>query len=256
MVSKKLLGIAAVLAVVVVIIIAAAAMSGGNSSANDNSGTNNSNNNNGGTDNTDTNTRDQIANVSYSGTGDKVSEKFELQAGVTIFHMTHSGSSNFAVTLCNDTGGYVELLANEIGTYDGATLIGVKDGNIVGAEPGKHYLDIDADGAWSIIIEQPRVASGAALPQTLTGSGPEVSVPLQLTTGTVVFNMTHDGSSNFAVTLWSDSGAYEELIANEIGAYSGETSVTVGNGILQVAPGIAWLNVDADGAWTIKITKM
>jgi len=246
--SKKMLAIIGVLVVVVVVIIAAIALDGGNTNANDN--------NNDNTDNNETNIREQIANVTYSGTGDKVSEKFLLQAGVTIFHMTHSGSSNFIVTLYNDTGNYEELLANEIGAYDGAQMVGVKVGNFVGTEPGNHYLQIEADGAWTIVIEQPRVASGAALPQTLTGSGPDVTVPIQLTSGVAVFNMTHSGSSNFIVTLYADDGDYVDSLANEIGAYSGERSVTVNGGILSASPGIHWLNVDADGDWTIKISKM
>ncbi|MCE5255147.1 MAG: hypothetical protein LLG45_13255 [Actinomycetia bacterium] len=251
--SKKMLAIVGVLVIVVVVIIAAAALGGGNTKANDNNDNDNDNDNDNGD---NTNTRDQIANVSYSGSGDKVSEKFELQAGVTIFHMTHSGSSNFAVTLYNEAGEYVDLLANEIGTYDGATLIGVKADQLVGAEPGKHYLQIEADGAWTIVIEQPRVASGAALPQTLTGSGPNVTIPIALTSGVAVFNMTHSGSSNFIVTLYADDGDYVDILANEIGAYSGEKSVTVNGGILNASPGIHWVSVDADGDWTIKITKM
>lgn len=261
--SNKKLIIAGVIVLVVVLIIAAVAAGGGSNKATNNGSndTNNSNTDNDNGANTDTsngntNARDQIADVTYSGTGDKVTDKFTLQAGVTIFYMKHSGSSNFAVKLYNDTGEYVELLANEIGIYDGATMIGVKSDNIVGAQPGKHYLDIDADGAWNITIGQPRVASGSALPQTMSGSGPSVSIPLQLAAGTVIFNMTHDGSSNFAVILWSDDGEYEDLIANEIGAYSGETSVTVGTGLLQVSPGIAWLNIAADGNWTIKVTYL
>jgi hypothetical protein len=250
--SKKMLAIVGVLAVAVVVIIAAVALGGGNTKANDN----NNDDNNDNTNNNDTNTRDQITNVTYSGTGDKVSEKFQLQAGVTIFHMTHSGSSNFAVTLYNDTGNYEELLANEIGAYDGAQMVGVKDGNIIGTEPGQHYLQIEADGAWTIVIEQPRVASGAALPQTLTGSGPDVAIPIQLTSGVALFNMTHSGSSNFIVTLYADDGDYVDILANEIGAYSGEKSVTVNGGLLNASPGIHWVSIDADGDWSIKITKM
>lgn len=243
--SKKMLLIIAVVAVVAIIAIAAAAAGGNKNAANDN---NNSNDND--------NTREQIANVTLTGTSDKVTDKFNLQAGVTIFHMTYTGTGNFAVTLKDADGGYVDLLANEIGAYSGETLIGVKSGNIVGAEPGEHFLDVQASGAWNVTIEQPRVSSGAALPQTLTGSGPEASIPIALTSGVAVFNMTHDGSGNFAVTLWADDGDYVDLLANEIGDYSGEKSVTVNGGILNASPGIHWLDIDADGSWTIKITKM
>lgn len=240
--SKKMLMIIAVIAVVAVIAIAAAA-AGGNKTSDNN-------------DNNNDNTRAQVANVTLTGTSDKVTDKFNLQAGVTIFHLTYTGTSNFAVTLKDADGGYVDLLANEIGSYSGETLIGVKTSNIVGAEPGDHFLDVQASGSWTVVIEQPRVSSGAALPQTLTGNGPEASVPISLTSGVAIVNMTHTGSSNFAVTLWADDGDYVDLLANEIGDYSGETSVTVNGGILNASPGIHWLDIDADGPWTIKITKM
>jgi hypothetical protein len=255
--SKTLLIVAVVVVVAIVIIAAAALSLGGDTEGA--SGSNNNDNNNDATNNSNTTnptTPTQIANVSMSGTGDKVSEKFELQAGVTIFHMTHSGSANFIVTLYNDTGEYVELLANEIGSYDGSTLIGVKVGNTLFAEPGKHYMQVEADGAWNIIVEQPRVSSGSAVPLTLTGSGPQASTPINLQSGVVLVNMTHTGSSNFAVVLWADNGDYVDLLANEIGVYSGEKAVTVNGGLFNPSPGIHWLDIDADGSWTIKITKM
>lgn len=244
--SKKMLMIIAVIAVVAIIAIAAAAMGGGN---------NNAANDDNDDDNND-NTREQIANVTLTGTTDKVTDKFSLQAGVTIFHLTYSGTSNFAVTLKDAAGEYVDLLANEIGAYSGETLIGVKSDSIIGAEPGEHFLDVQASGSWTVIIEQPRVSSGAALPQTLTGSGPEVSIPIALTSGVAIVNMTHTGTSNFAVTLWADDGEYVDLLANEIGNYSGEKSVTVNGGLFDASPGIHWLDIDADGLWTIKITNM
>lgn len=267
--SNKLLIMAVIVLVLVVIIAAAVAAgaskaknNGSNNNANTTDNTNNSDNsivNTNGTNNNNnanTNTRDQIANITYTGSGDKVSAKFTLQAGVTIFHMTHSGTSNFAVTLMEADGGYVDLLANEIGTFSGETLIGVEAGSVVGAVPGEHFLDIEANGAWTIVIEQPRVSSGAALPQTLTGHGASASIPIDLTSGVVLFNMTHSGSSNFAVVIWADDGDYVDLLANEIGDYSGETSLTVDGRVLNASPGIHWLDVDADGTWTIKITKM
>jgi len=250
--SKKKLLIIAVVALVAIVAIAAAAAGGNKNATNDDNNSNINNDNN----NSNTNTREQIANVTLTGTSDKVTDKFNLQAGVTIFHLTYGGAGNFAVTLKDADGGYVDLLANEIGAYSGETLIGVKTGNIVGAETGEHFLDIQASGPWNVTIEQPRVSSGAALPQTLSGSGPEASIPITLTSGVAVFNMTHTGTSNFAVTLWADDGDYVDLLANEIGDYSGEKSVTVNGGILNASPGIHWLKIDADGPWTIKITKM
>lgn len=252
MVSKKLLAVA-VIAVVVIIVIAAAAAAGGSKSATNND--NNNSNNNDNTDNTPT-TREQIANVTLTGNTDAVTDKFTLQAGVTIFHITYAGTSYFGVTLKDANGEHVDLLANEIGAYTGDALIGVKDGNYAGAEPGQHFLDIQAEGAWTISIEQPRVSSSTSVPTTISGHGDDASVPIMLTNGVAVFNITYEGSDYFGVDLWADDGEYVELLANEIGDYIGEKSVTVNSGILSASSGIHWLDIDGAGAWTIKITKM
>jgi hypothetical protein len=71
-----------------------------------------------------------------------------------------------------------------------------------------------------------------------------------------VFDMTHTGTSNFAVTLYADDGTYVDGLANEIGSYSGEKSVTVDGKLLDASPGIHWLNVEADGDWTITVHNM
>jgi hypothetical protein len=42
----------------------------------------------------------------------------------------------------------VELLVNEIGSFDGSKAIGID-------APGLHLLDIQADGDWTITVEQP-----------------------------------------------------------------------------------------------------
>ncbi|MDW5562725.1 MAG: hypothetical protein SA339_05810 [Methanomassiliicoccus sp.] len=255
--SNKKLVIIGVVVIVAVLIIAAAAMSmGGNTKATDNNGSNNGSNDNSNNNNTNTQTRDQIANKTYSGVTDTVTQKFSLQAGVTIFHMKSSATSNFIVWLYNDTGVQKELLANEIGAYNGAQLVGVKDGNIIGVTPGQYYMQVTSNAAWSIVVEQPRVSSAAALPKTLTGTGPNVTIPIQLNSGVAVFDMTYTGTSNFIVTLTADNGDYVEYLANEIGSYTGQKSVTVNGGLLNASPGIHWINVDSSGDWTITVKMM
>jgi opacity protein-like surface antigen len=244
MASKKTLMIVAVIAIVAIAIIAAAAaMSGSN-----NASTNGSDNNN--------NTREQIANVTFSGTSSNVTSMFTLEVGLTIFHMNYTGTDNFIIWMYNETGTKTELLANEVGSYDGSQLIGVRADNIMGATPGQYYLGVETTGAWNVTVEQPRVSSGSGLPQTLSGSGEKVSMPIQLTSGVAIFNLTHDGDGDLLVTLWADNGVYVALLANELGAYSGEKSVTVDGKLFNASPGIHWINIDADGAWTIRITKM
>ena len=66
--------------------------------------------------------------------------------------MNHEGTSNFIVTLYDANGHFVDLLANEIGAYSGSTS--VSSGGAFGASPGVHYVDVDADGDWSIEITE------------------------------------------------------------------------------------------------------
>lgn len=60
--------------------------------------------------------------------------------------MSHDGSSNFIVWLMDDQGNKVELLANEIGSFDGSTAISI-------TTPGTYLLDVDSDGNWKASIE-------------------------------------------------------------------------------------------------------
>lgn len=92
-------------------------------------------------------TAGQPVPASLTGTGKSVSPFLALGAGLTRVAMTHDGSSNFAVVLYRADGEYIDLLANEIGPYDGAQVAPID-------EPGLYILDIQADGNWRIDIEQ------------------------------------------------------------------------------------------------------
>jgi len=61
--------------------------------------------------------------------------------------MTHTGSSNFYIWLEDDTADLVDLLVNKIGSFDGSTSVHIED-------TGWFMLDISADGAWTVTIEQ------------------------------------------------------------------------------------------------------
>ncbi len=81
-----------------------------------------------------------------SGKGQQASEFIDLDSGLKTFKMTHSGQSNFAVMLLDNEGHRVDLLVNEIGSFDGSKAIGVSSSGI-------YILDITADGDWTISIE-------------------------------------------------------------------------------------------------------
>ena len=72
--------------------------------------------------------------------GSAVTHFLPLDAGLTIFHMTHNGSSNFAIWLLDSGGNRIELLVNEIGRFDGAKAVGLN-------RSGSYLLDVSATDA-------------------------------------------------------------------------------------------------------------
>ena len=79
-----------------------------------------------------------------SGNGDDVQSFTATGSGLRIFTMSHIGSHNFAVVLKDSGGNYLTLLANEIGSYSGKKSERLTSGT--------YYLDITADGSWTIDI--------------------------------------------------------------------------------------------------------
>ena len=75
---------------------------------------------------------------SFSGTGSEVVILDPLGEDVFYAHVTHDGSSNFAIWAWGES--YPDLIVNDIGAYDGTTLL--PDGSLV--------LQVTADGAWTI----------------------------------------------------------------------------------------------------------
>ncbi len=80
----------------------------------------------------------------FSGQGNAGQWYNTTEAGLKTFSMHHIGDRNFAITLKDEDGKYLSLLVNEIGDYTG------KKSERLAA--GSYYLDITADGEWTISI--------------------------------------------------------------------------------------------------------
>ena len=80
----------------------------------------------------------------FIGYGNDIQSFNSTGTGRKFFTMTHYGKSNFAIVLKNESERYISLLVNEIGSYSGK-----KSENLT---IGKYYLDVTADGAWTIDI--------------------------------------------------------------------------------------------------------
>jgi hypothetical protein len=172
-----------------------------------------------------------FAPINLSGTGAKVA-KFEIpETAAAIATINHRGSSNFAVTSLDASGGTNELLVNEIGNYAGTVLFDVVDHSVA--------FEIEADGSWRIDIKPISAARAWDPSERLIGKGADVVLVSPPSSGLVTLDLTHEGESNFAVTSYTADS--HDLLVNEIGQFSGQVLLPDGTLLLQV---------EADGSWS------
>jgi hypothetical protein len=122
---------------------------------------------------------------------------------------------------------------NEIGDYSGTRSINF------GSARGLRGIDIQADGAWSMVIQPAKWARELAAAGG-EGRGGDI-VDASRLAGAVV-RLTHDGDSNFVIWIYDDDGERIDLLVNEIGEYAGTH---------RVPNDAAWFDVSADGNWTV-----
>jgi hypothetical protein len=194
--------------------------------------------------------------VQFSGKGDGLSPDFTLQQGVATFTISYEGESDLAIKLVDETGEDAGLLVNTPGPFQGTTSIEVNQENPTGIKPGKYIVEVTAEGVWTIVIRQPVANSLNMLPVTVSGKGYGVSyffiLPEELTS--VV--MTHDGVSNFTVQLFSADGRVSNVLLKTTGAYNGNKSLVVqSDNATGLVPGVYMLSIEADGNWTVSVSK-
>ncbi len=177
--------------------------------------------------------------ITLSGVGQQATNKFTLTKGISVFKMTHKGSANWAPKLLNSNGDYVDLLANDVGSFDGSKAVGIK-------KEGEYILDVTANGNWTIVIEQPR-ATDAPTTKSFSGDTQLATELFSLEKGLKTFKMIHKGSANWAPLLLDKDGNYVELLANDIGPFDGSKAVKINR------DGLYLLNITANGDWTIVI---
>jgi len=178
---------------------------------------------------------EDLESYSFSGSGQSVESGIEIDGGLTVIRASHSGESNFQVSL-EDDGEFSDSFINVIGDFDGAQA------DLI--DSGEYILDVNADGSWDIEITQPRDSSGDSLPESLSGNGPDVIGPIQFD-GTHIAEGSHSGESNFQVRIHPMEGRFSEGVFNEIGEFDGETTFSFN--------GVGWVDINADGDWDIDI---
>lgn len=178
--------------------------------------------------------------ISLSGTGRQATQKFRLEPGFCVFDVSHDGNSNLIIKLLDHNGKEIDTVINQIGKFNGQRGINIPTGDVC-------LLDVQADGNWKANISQPRPTQGQAVPATLQGKGYQVTPVLQLERGLAEFKMKHDGQDRFKVVLLDQNGKPIEYLTNTIGKFDGSKPISVEE------PGLYFLNVSADGNWTIDV---
>jgi hypothetical protein len=170
--------------------------------------------------------------------------------------MFHDGNSRFAVKLLGENGGNGKLLLSKYGNFEGTAALAIDDGNAIGMEPGNYVMEVSADGNWTIEIRQPEPLSGKELPASFTGKSYGVSDFFILKQGIATFSFTYDGTSSFAVHLFSSDSRESEELVNEFGPYEGKKAIGINKENGPAArPGIFMLYVEAEGSWTVSISQ-
>lgn len=77
-----------------------------------------------------------------------------------------------------------------------------------------------------------------------------------LRSGIAVFDMHYNGDSNFSAELLDKNGSEVDLLANEIGNYSGTKAIGVyADNIMGAIPGKYLMNITGKGAWNIIVSQ-
>jgi hypothetical protein len=174
-----------------------------------------------------------FAAIELSGSGNSV-PRFEIpEDTVAIAEITHSGGANFVVWTLDDSGAQTDLLVNTIGAYSGTLLFD--------EQLGSHSVafDVEADGAWTIVVRPVTEAFSWDGAETLSGTGDDVAILEPPSSGLKSVDLTHQGDANFAIWAY---GSTTDLLVNEVGQYSGEVLLPDGTFLLEIT---------ANGAWTI-----
>ncbi|MCC7084728.1 MAG: hypothetical protein IT427_06945 [Pirellulales bacterium] len=176
--------------------------------------------------------------IELQGHGRQASKKFNLQRGLCILKVENDGDTNFIVRLLDDNGKEIDTPVNQIGPFVGETSLFVD-------RPMQALLDVETDGQWRATLTQPTPEVGQSTPTTLEGNGHKTTPFIQLDKGLVVFKLNHNGEGRFKVRLADRDGRTVTHLVNTLGQFEGSKPVSIEN------PGIYFLNISADGDWTV-----
>ena len=123
---------------------------------------------------------------------------------------------------------------------------------------GSYLLNVQAAGAWTIQIEQPDLRGAgirfAALPQTFTGQGKQVSPPFYINGDLTKFHLVYDGAGPFKVDLVDQDRLNMRTMIDyqaRPGGHVDAVSMTDSSS----GPGNYLLDISAGGTYTITVEQ-
>ena len=174
----------------------------------------------------------------FSGSGQSTVEGLELTPGPITAAFSVGSEAFHTFELITLEGESYEDVRLASGQFSG-------EGRQVAAvsAAGEHNLNVDTEAEWEVAIEQPTEPEPESLPVDASGSGYDYAGPFAFD-GPTTFQASHDGGSNFAVeAVPLDPSGLGAIVFNETEQFEGETTERV--------DGPAYLNVEADGEWSV-----
>jgi len=180
--------------------------------------------------------------IHLSGTGDSVVD-IEKWRGAGIAKITYFGSSNFIVENYDKDNTRIDLLVNEIGTYEGTVPIDFFD-----SEQTSRFV-ITSSGDWEIDVLSIQSARWILSAGLVVGQGDDVLFFVGNDDIPDILEIdASKAESNFIVYGY---GNRRDLLVNEIAPYSG--TILVDNDLIG-SNNMLILVVTATGKWTIDIS--
>ncbi len=172
----------------------------------------------------------------FNGSGSGTTSTFSLDEGVATASFSHDGDGDFTVELAGSDGDtFVTTAGNTAGE------------SIAIVDEGAYQLEIEADDTWSLALSQPEIHGDNLneLPIERSGTGSSFVGPIW-TEDDVSLSLTHDGDGDFIVDGHGADGSRESIV-NQTGSFDNSRSYA--------ANGTVWINIEADGEWTLEVQE-
>jgi len=172
----------------------------------------------------------------YSGTGDDIIDLSDLPETPLLLTISHEGNANFIIQAYDADNNLKGLIVNTIGSYQGRRAL-----NLFGELPAR--LSVQADGSWSIKIDDISKAPTLDVPGIIEGKGDDIILLAGGKPDTI--SLSHQGQGNFIVMAHKVGDLFPDLVVNEIGKYEGKNLIPTSTDIIEI---------QADGPWSMEIT--